>query len=153
MKQLATVIGFTVLCLGLSAWAAEQVVSFSGTWILDTKESDAFLHPLRDLGAPGMMGGGMGGGMPGGGMGGPQPSDQKVPLVIEQTGNDIRITRTTNVNGKETPVIENHKCDGSERVEMMPAPNMPDPVKLITTATLKKQISGQNEIDSPQGKK
>jgi hypothetical protein len=180
MKQTILIfIGFAVLILGSSAWAADQEQSFGGTWLLDSKNSDPYPHPIANLGAPGLgpggqaggmgggmggMGGGMGGmggGMPGGGMGGgmpggmgggrgmgggtpgggmgrgPQVANQNVPLVIEQTGNEIKMTRTMTVNGKEMPFVETFKCDGSEQPATIPIPNS-EPAKTLTTATLKK---------------
>ena len=70
MKILSAVICFSVLCLTFYASAADDPVNFSGTWVLDSKESDPFPRPVMSLGAePGRGGGGMPGGP--GGMGGP----------------------------------------------------------------------------------
>lgn len=168
MKRLATIVGFTILCMYLNTWAAEEPGSFSGTWILDSKKSDAFPRPIMDMGSPvgdvsrgGGFGGGMGGGMPpgggmggpGGGMGGPgggmpggagggrgpQAPQQPVPVVIQQTESEMHITSTMKgMDGKEIPIIENYKLDGKELVEMVPVPNSADKFKKTTKATLKK---------------
>ena len=60
MKMLSAIICFSVLCLTFCASAADDPVNFSGTWVLDGKESDPFPRPVMSLGAePGR--GGMGG--------------------------------------------------------------------------------------------
>jgi len=167
MKRAAAVVGFALLCLYGTAWAAEQQISFSGTWILDSKNSDPFPHPVAGLSGYGVDmsggdiagGGGMGGGMrggpqgdmgagvPGGGMGrgmpgfggrGPQTPTENFPLVIQQTDTEIQFSRIVKVNGADTTVLDKYKFDGSENVSMMRIPNLPDPVKTSTKATLKK---------------
>ena len=58
MKMLSAVICFSVLCLTFYASAADEPVNFSGTWVLDSKESDPFPRPVMSLGAePGREGG------------------------------------------------------------------------------------------------
>jgi hypothetical protein len=165
MKQLISVLLFSLLCLVLNTWAAEQVVNLAGTWILDAQKSDPFPHPIRNLGAPQMggsegnpeMGGGapgggtpssrdMRGGMPGGGMGGgfpgmgrgPQQPTQNPPMVIEQNGTELRISRTGRVMGKEMPVFENYTLDGAEHVQSTQIPGSPEPVKVVIIAKAKK---------------
>ena len=74
MKILSAVICFSILCLTFYASAADDPVSFSGTWVLDSKESDLAPRPVMSLGAEVAGrggGGGMGGPGGGGGMGGP----------------------------------------------------------------------------------
>jgi hypothetical protein len=180
MKRVAMLAGIFVICVNLCAWAADDPANFSGTWILDSKNSDPFPHPIRDLGAPGMvvmpggmgggmpggmgggmpggmgggmpggmgggMPGGMGGGIPGGGMPGTMPGGgaggmkmaEPKPLVIQQNGSEVQISQTMIMNDKEIPMAEKYKLDGSEDVKMMPVPNIQEPVKVVTTATLKK---------------
>ncbi len=156
MKQPVTFIGVTALCLIINVWAAERLANFAGTWILDTKNSDPFLRPIRDLGAQvpggGMGGGGMGGGgMPGGmGRGTPGGSmpgkgipgkgtpgrgtaeSQPPPLIIEQTESELRITRTIFEGGKLAPVLVVYRFDESERVDAMPIPNSTEQAKVVT---------------------
>jgi len=166
MKRLAAIIGFAVLCLNSTIWAAEQPVNLAGRWILDVKHSDPFPHPLQNLGAPqmggsegnvnaggggmgstpssrdfggGMPGGRMGGGMPGGGSGrGPQSTAQNAPMIIDQSESELRISRTGMVMGKEVPVAENYILDGAEHAQTTQIPGSPDPVKVVTSAKLKK---------------
>ena len=172
MRRPAMMAGLFILCMNLYAGAADEPANFSGTWIIDSKNSDPFPHPIRDLGAPGMVvmpggmgggmpggmgggmpggmggrnarrhgrwyaGGGMPGGMPGGGAGGMKLPEPK-PLVIQQNGIEIQISQTIAMNGKEIPMVEKYKLDGSEDVKMMPVPNVQEPVKIVTTATAKK---------------
>lgn len=166
MKRLATTAGITIICLYTSLWAAEESVSFSGTWILDSKKSDAFPRPIMDMGGPpigdvsrgsGGFGGGMpGGGMPpggfgggtgggfGGGMGGPsakspQPPPPPAPMTIEQTESEMRITTSwKGMDGKEMPIVETYKLDGKDLVEMLPIPNSENKIKKTTKAKMKK---------------
>jgi hypothetical protein len=96
----------------------------------------------------GMPGGGMG--MPGGGMGGPggaggpgakqgQPPSQLLPLSIEQTEGEIKITSKMKGPGdQEMPIVESFKLDEKELVEMVPAPFSKEKVKKTTSAKLKK---------------
>ena len=145
----------------LGASAADQPASFSGTWILDDKKSEPFPHPVMGLAGTGLdlSGGGsmaaagmggtpssrdMGGGMPGGGgmgmpggMAGPA-SVENPPLVIQQSESELEISRIVKANGKETPLVDKYKFDGSENVYMVQVPNSPNPVKVSTKATLKK---------------
>ena len=66
MKILSAVICFSVLCLTFNAAAADDPVSFSGTWVLDSKESDPAPRPVMSLGADvAGRGGGGGDGWPG----------------------------------------------------------------------------------------
>jgi hypothetical protein len=150
---------FPILC----ASAADQPVGFDGTWILDTKESEPFLHPVMGLAGPSqivdttggdllggasraatpssrdMTAGAPGGGGTGmaGGRGAQIPVDSP-PLVIRLNENVMEIARITKVNGKELPVVDRFQVDGSENVSTVQVPNAPDPVKVITKATLKK---------------
>jgi hypothetical protein len=204
MKRWAAFIGVSVLILGLSVLAADQPVSLSGTWILDSKKSDPAPRPIMNLGAPGfntggmgggmggampgggmdggmpdggmgggmpgggmgggMPGGGMGGGMPGGGMGGGMPGggrgpgaaqspEGNAPLVIDQTANEIKISRSVIMNGKEAPIVESYALDGKEIVETLPVPNTQESVKRTTKAILKKnKFEVHTVIPNPQGK-
>jgi hypothetical protein len=187
MKRWAAFIGMSVLILGLSVLAADQPVSLSGTWILDSKKSDPAPRPIMNLGAPGfntggmgggmpgggmpgggmdggMPGGGMGGGMPGGGMGGGMPGggrgpgaaqspEGNAPLVIDQTANEIKISRSVIMNGKEAPIVESYALDGKEIVETLPVPNTQESVKRTTKAILKKnKFEVHTVIPNPQGK-
>jgi hypothetical protein len=90
----------------------------------------------------GMPGDGMGGGIPGGGTSrfgrGPQPTAQNAPMVIEQNETELRISRTGSVMGKETPVLESYLVDGAEHTQMNQLSGAPDPVKVVTSAKLKK---------------
>jgi hypothetical protein len=163
---------FPILC----ASAADQPVSFSGTWNLDSKESEPFLHPVvgltgglelsrgnitgdsadagtlksRDMGGGGMQSGG-GMGMAGGR--GAQAIAVTPPLVIRQSETGIEISRITKVNDKEVSVFDKYKVDGREDVLMVQVPNTPNPVKVTTKATLKKGKFVINMINHhPNGK-
>jgi hypothetical protein len=164
MGRLA-VVGFAAIFPILCISAADQPISFSGTWILDSKESEPFLHPVAGLAGAGVelsrgditgdsanagtprnrdMGGGAPGGMPGGGgMGsiggrGAQAPVVTPPLVIRQSEAGMEISRITKVNDKEVSVFDKYKVDGSEDVSTVQVPNTPNPVKVTTKATLKK---------------
>ena len=161
MRNLAMV-GLIAIFPILGASAADQPVSFSGTWMLNDKKSDPFPHPVvfagssldmsgGDIGADRSSRGGtpsgmdMGGGMPTGGRGmqmpggmGAQAPVKTPPLVIQQSETEMEISRITNANGKEIPIIDKYKTDGSENVSMVPVPNSPNPVKVVTRATLNK---------------
>jgi hypothetical protein len=162
MRNLAMV-GLLAIFPILGASAADQAVSFSGTWMLNEKKSDPFPHQVIFAGSGLDMSGGdisgdrssmggagtlssrdMGGGMPGGrgmqmpgGMGAQAPVKIS-PLVIQQSETEMEISRITNANGKEIPIIDKYKTDGSENVSMVQVPNSPDPVKVVTRATLNK---------------
>ena len=60
------------------------------------------------------------------------------PLVIQQNGSEVQISQTMIMNDKEIPMVEKYKLDGSEDAKMMPVPNVQEPVKVVTTATTKK---------------
>jgi hypothetical protein len=157
MKRLA-VVGFIAIFPILCVRAADPDVSFSGTWILDTKESEPFLHPVVGLGGQGLLDAGElnpdrsgtpsgmdrgAGPMGGGGRGmsggrGPQMPVASPPLMIRQSESLVEIARITKVSDKEVPVVDKFKIDGSEDVSMVQVPNSPDPVKVTTRATLKK---------------
>lgn len=172
MKILSAVICFSVLCLTFYASAADDSVNFSGTWILDSKESDPFPRPVMSLGAePGRGGGGMPGG-PGGGMGGPggggfggpgsggrgpggQPSQpsEPPPLVIKQTESEIEIASTTKgMGGKDFPINEKFKLDGKDMEDMVPVMGSQNPVKRITQVSLKKnKLQVKQKTKNPAG--
>ena len=171
MKKLAAVVGLIIIGLCLNAWAVEEQVSFSGTWIQDTKKSDAFPRPIMDMGPPpvgdvsrGGGGFGGGGGFPGGGMGGPgggmpganapKPQQQPAPMVIQQSESEMQITSAmTGMDGKEIPITENYKLDGKELVVMVPVPNSADKLKQTTKVTLKKnKFKVRISMSTPQGK-
>jgi hypothetical protein len=82
MKRLAAIVGFSIFCLWMNVWAADEPVSFSGTYIIDNAKSDAVARMVMGPGNSGVgdvsrggggFGGGFGGGMPGGGFGGGMP--------------------------------------------------------------------------------
>jgi hypothetical protein len=175
MKSLAMV-GLLAIFPILGASAADQPVSFSGAWMLDDKKSDPFHHPVIVAGSGLDMSGGdiggdrssmggtpssrdMGGGMPGGrgmqmpgGMGAQAPV-KNPPLVIQQSETELEISRITTANGKEIPVIDKYKIDGSENVSMVQVPSSPNPVKVVTRATLKKnKFVVIMTSSNPQGK-
>ena len=108
-----------------------------------------------DMGG-GMPGGGTRGGIPGGGgtpgFGrGPQPTAQNVPMVIEQNESEMRISRMGRVMGKETPVFESYLLDGAEHTQMSQLSGSPDPVKVVTSAKLKKNsVQVRIKIYGPQ---
>ena len=172
MKRLAAIVGLIILCSCLNMWAAEEQVGFSGTWILDSKKSDAFPRPVMDMAAPpvgdvsmggGFPGGGFGGGFPGGGMGGPgggmpgakapQPPPEPAPMIIQQNESEMQISSTMRgMNGKEMPILESYKLDGKELVAMIPVPNSSDKLKQTTKATLKKnKFKVRMATSSPKG--
>jgi hypothetical protein len=107
-------------------------------------------------GMGGPMPGGMGGPMPGG-MGGPTPGGMQLPpeppLIIEQTESEVRIKRTMFENGKQTPVIVSYKFSEQERVEMIPVPNSPNPVKVVTKLSWKRdKFQVRTTAHLPKGK-
>jgi hypothetical protein len=175
MKILSAVICFSVLCLTFYAFAADDAVNFSGTWVLDSKESDPFPRPVMSLGAEpgrGGMGGGMGGPGGGGGFGGPgggggfggpggggrgpggqpvQPSEPP-PLVIKQTESEIEIANTMKMGGKDFPVVEKFKLDGKDVEDMAPVMGSQTPVKRITQVSLKKnKLQVKQKTKNPAG--
>jgi hypothetical protein len=171
-----------IFCLGLFAGTADSPANFSGTWILDTKNSDPFPHPVmglsggldmsggdisanssggrmggtppssRDMG--GGRGGGMTGRMPGGRSGrGPVATTEEPPMLIRQSETELEISRTAKVNGQDVPVVDKYKTDGSEVISSVPIPNSPDRVKISTKAKLKKnKLVIQTTNYYPQGK-
>ncbi len=177
MKQLAALVGLTIICACLNTWAIEEQASFSGTWNQDVKKSDASPRPVMDMAAPPVgdvsMGGGMrggfpgggypGGGYPGGGMGGPggsmpsakapQSPQQPAPMVIQQSESEMHISSSMmGMDGKEMPMVESYKLDEKELVEMIPVPNSADKFKRTTKATLKKnKFKVRIAIYTPQG--
>jgi hypothetical protein len=179
MRHVA-IIGFAVLFTSLFAIAADPPANFSGTWNLDSKNSDPIPHPVMGL-AGGLdmsggdiasdssgrggtlssrdMGGGRGGGMPGGmrsgmpGAGGVIAVKDEPPMIIRQSETELEIARTLKVNGKDVPVVDKYKTDGSEAVSMMPIPNSSDQIKISTKATLKKnKFEVRTTNFYPQGK-
>jgi hypothetical protein len=178
MKRLMAVICFSVLCLVISASAAEDPAGLSGTWIQDMKASEAAPHAITNLGAPtnaeggmgggfgGGMGGGFGGGMggmgggfPGGMGGGPPGSKQGQPaaepglLVLQQSESEMQIKNIAKGVGgaADTSVVESYKLDGKEVVEMIPVPNS-KPLKQTTRVSLKKnKLQVKKTIAAPQG--
>jgi hypothetical protein len=158
MKQFLTVTCLITLCLVLNTWAADKNADFSGTWVLNTEESDPAPIMVRDLGATtggrgggGGFGGGMGGmggmggppmggmgGMGGRGFGGAAPKIEPAPLVIKQTDSEFRITSGTIINGKENLTEEVYKLDGEEKVQQVPIEDSDDFIKYSTKVELKK---------------
>jgi hypothetical protein len=165
MKQLISILVLSLLCVCVNTWSADEVVNLAGTWILDAQNSDPFPHPLPNLGAPqfGSRGSdtdaaprgsstpasrdtkpdyGSGGGRSDGGMRGfgrgPQSATPSVPMVIEQNGTDLKISRTSRVQGKEVPVTETYILDGADHAQTTQVSGSPDPVKGVTNAKPKK---------------
>jgi hypothetical protein len=165
MKQLISILVLSLLCVCVNTWPADEVVNLAGTWILDAQNSDPFLHPLPNLGAPqlGSRGSdtdaaprgsgtpasrdttpayGSGGDRSGSGMRGlgrgPQSATPSVPMVIEQSGTDLKISRTSRIQGKEVPVTETYILDGAEHAQTTQLSGSPDPVKVVTSAKPKK---------------
>lgn len=160
MRRLAATAVLILLCC-MAAWAADLTTPFAGTWVYNAEKSEP-LHPVMAMGGMGGgmgggmrggMGGGMGGGMrggmgggPGGGMGsgrgmggrqagGPVGENPRtVPMIIEQSGNELKITRMS--SGQ--PIVQIINADGTEREEMIQEPNRSEKVKETTKATLKK---------------
>ncbi len=96
--------------------------------------------PSGDIGDGGGFGGGAG--SPGGGFGrgraGAPGGGGPAPLIIEQNGDEVKLTVKRLVNDQETPFVEIFTCDGKERVNMIQIPNSPDKVKEKVKSTLKK---------------
>ena len=139
MKQLTALTCLAVLSFALIGYAADAAVNFSGEWILDNENSDPSPKTIPNLGAPeggrggggGFGGGGFGGGFPGAKM----PSGPAIPMVIQQTATEIKITTTT--FGK--PVVETYSLDGKQVVEIAPPPpNSKEQGKKKTKVSLKK---------------
>jgi len=165
MKLLISILVLVLLCICANTSSADEVVNVAGTWILDAKHSDPLPHPLPNLGAPqfgspgsdidaaprgsstpasrdvtpnyGSGGDRTGGGMPGFGRG-LQSETPSVPMVIEQNGTDLKISRTSRLQGKEVPVTENYILDGADHAQTTQLSGSPDPVKIVTSAKPKK---------------
>ncbi len=165
MKQLISIFVLSLLCVCVSSWSADELVNLAGTWILDAQNSDPRPHPLPNLGAPqfgsrgsdtdaaprgsstpasrdtrpdyGLGGGGSDGGMRGPARG-PQSAIPSVPMVIEQIGTDLKISRTSSAQGKEVPVTETYILDGADHTQTTQLPGSPDPVKVVISAKPKK---------------
>jgi len=90
MKRVAVILFLAALVLSFSAWAADQQISFDGTWQQDMKLSDAAPRSTRNDGGGGMGGMGGGGGMGGpgigggGGMGGPAMGGPGIPMLPQR---------------------------------------------------------------------
>jgi len=167
MKRISLFAGLSLISLCLNVWAADEAANFSGNWIPDVNKSDAaprFIMPpmgsaVGDVSmgrggmGGGMPGGGMGGGMgmpgggmggPGGGMGGPgaaksAPPPRLLPMLIEQTETEMRITsKMQGPGGQEVPIVEVYKLDNKDVVEMVAAPFSKEKVKRKISAKLKK---------------
>jgi hypothetical protein len=179
MKPLISVLILLLLCLGVNTWSADEPVNLSGTWILDVQHSDPVPHPLPNLGAPQFQSRGGGadasarGGTPasrdsnpdygsesgrsGGGMRssgrGAQSAGQTVPMIIEQNGQDLRISRTSKVQGKEMPVTETYFLDGADHIQTTQVAGADDPVKVVTSAKPKKSsVQVRILINNPKNK-
>jgi hypothetical protein len=165
MKQLIPIFVLSLLCGCVNAWSADEVVNLAGTWILDAQNSDPFPHPLPNLGAPqfgsrsldtdaaprgsstpasrdtkpdyGSGGDRSGGGMRGFGSG-LQSATPSVPMLIEQNGTDLKISRTSRIQGKEVPVTETYILDGADHAQTTQLSGSTDPIKVVTSAKPKK---------------
>jgi hypothetical protein len=85
-------------------------------------------------GGRGGMGGGMGRGIGGQRAGGPTGQNPRtVPMTIEQTGKELKITRMS----FGQPSVQIINGDGTEREEMVQEANRSEKVKETTKATLK----------------
>ena len=176
MSRPAIAVVVALLFLGVFAGAADQEGNFAGTWVLDKEKSDLFPKPLMGdysgvavsegrgtagMGGPaatGRAGGGFGGGPPGGFGGGmPKmgPPPEPAPLVIEQGGDEVKLTISMNMGGKMVPYTETIKCDGKESETMVQAPGSTNKLKQITKATIKKnklQVEKITHYPNYQGK-
>ena len=179
MSRITIAVVVALSFIGLCAWAADQEENFSGTWVLDKEKSDLFPKPLMGdysgvavsegrgtagMGGPaasgragGGMPGGFGGGMPGGFGGGmPKgPAPEPPPLVIEQSGAEVKLIVSMNMGGKIVPYTEVINCDGKEIEAMVPAPGGADKLKQVTKATIKKnklQVEKITHYPDYQGK-
>jgi hypothetical protein len=113
--------------------AAEKTTNLSGTWVLDTTQSDSgqARQGRRAGGFPGGILGFPGGGYPGGGYPGsrraggypgdgsdgegmPRGQMQNLTLQIVQTDNEMQTTRNFTVNGKEQTITQKFALDGSQ---------------------------------------
>ncbi len=157
MKRPAIIAILTLLCFALHAWAAGETPNFSGTWILDQANSDPFplsRTAMNDSGigdvsrGGGGRGGGRGGGgeMRGGGGGvdsgmagrggsgsarsGTGGAGEPVPLVIEQNGNEVKIS--------SRGMVEILSCDGKQFEKVTPLPNSNIKLKEKTKSSFKK---------------
>ncbi len=92
MKQRMALLSLLALSIALVAAAASNM---SGTWILDKAKSD----PIR-MGRRGDAGG--------------PPPDFNITLVINQTANDISISRTMSGRGNDRTSEQKFTLDGKE---------------------------------------
>jgi hypothetical protein len=134
------------------ALAVDESVDLSGTWLLDKSGSDAphmgrggLEGGLPGTGFPGRRGSGIpGGGRPGGRVQG------DVTLVIEQTPQELKLTRTITVDGKEQSFTQTFAMDGSESIN--PTPRGEGESR--SNAAWKKQklvIEGTQKFATPRG--
>lgn len=152
MKRLAVVLPcIAVLCLGLNALAADEIVNLSGIWTQDVKHSDAFPKMMGGFGGGGpdasMGGGPMMGGM-GGPMGGPPmgapgngapPPKVESTLTIEQNGDELQVSNVLTTNGVAgAPIVEKFVLDGKQRVELVKGFGSDTQNKQTTKAKAKK---------------
>jgi hypothetical protein len=134
------------------ALAPDESVDLSGTWLLDKSRSDApsmgrgeSRSGLPGTGFPGSRGGGIpGAGRPGGG------GQGDVTLVVEQTPQELTLTRTITVDSKEQSFTQTFAMDGSESVN--PTPRGEGESR--SNAAWKKQklvIEGTQKVATPRG--
>lgn len=93
----SVVVGVILLLAACMAFAAAD---FSGTWVMDKEKSD----PIR-MGRGGPGGGGGGGGA---------PADLEVALVINHSGNDMKVVRKMTMGGNTRESEMKYTLDGTE---------------------------------------
>jgi hypothetical protein len=136
----------------LLALGVDESVDLSGTWLLDKSRSDAPRMGREGLGGglpgtgfPGHRGGGIpGGGRPGGRVLG------DVTLVVEQTPQELKLTRTIAVDGNQQSFTQTFAMDGSESIN--PTPRGEGESR--SNAAWKKQklvIEGTQKVATPRG--
>ena len=99
----------SVLALVFSVSAAYAQPNFSGTWVLDQRQS----HFDPAIGADGQPGQGPHGPRGEGAPQGDHPRPQ-VKLTVEQSGTTLKATRTLNHDGRERTMTESYSTDGKE---------------------------------------
>ncbi|MBN2318665.1 MAG: hypothetical protein JXR49_06295 [Acidobacteria bacterium] len=161
MRRSAVLFSLAVLALVQNAGAEDKNTDFTGTWILNVEESDLYPKPAGIMNMGGSpvsvsRGGGMGSGgysvsIPIRGMRS-QQQDPNAPLVIEQTGNELKIITRMNINVQQTLMVDHYILDGEKREKTVQIPDAPEEVKQTIKASMKKRkITLEIKTPYPQG--
>jgi len=127
MKKSTVIAAVCVLAIGLAVWAL-AAPDFSGTWVLDASKSDQM-----SMGRQG------GGGTP-----------PNITLTIQQSGNELAITRTMEMGGNQRTSDQKFTLDGKENTNtaMMGRGEMVSKSRWDGGTLV---IEGTQKISSPRG--